>query len=70
MMRCPEHAQEAEENGHDLIPSDARTKLVLAALTIGAFAVGLDTFVTIGALGVISRDLTITTGAAGRIISI
>ncbi|AMA59832.1 MFS transporter [Bradyrhizobium sp. CCGE-LA001] len=69
-MRCPEHAQEAEENGHDLIPSDARTKLALAALTIGAFAIGLDTFVIIGALGVISRDLTITTGAAGWIVSI
>ncbi|MGY3146119.1 DHA1 family inner membrane transport protein [Bradyrhizobium sp. USDA 3397] len=51
-------------------PPDARTKLVLVALTIGAFAIGLDTFVIIGALDVISRDLTISTGAAGSIISI
>ncbi|MVT53235.1 MFS transporter [Bradyrhizobium yuanmingense] len=51
-------------------PPDARTKLVLVALTIGAFAIGLDTFVIIGALDVISRDLTISTGAAGWIISI
>ncbi|MGY4567226.1 MFS transporter [Bradyrhizobium sp. USDA 3256] len=50
--------------------ADARTKLVVAALTIGAFAIGLDTFVIIGALDVISRDLTISTGAAGWIISI
>ncbi|KLK91897.1 hypothetical protein AA309_17490 [Microvirga vignae] len=49
---------------------DARTKLIVAALTVGAFAIGLDTFVVIGALDVISRDLTISTGAAGWIISI
>ncbi|NRP75784.1 Inner membrane transport protein YdhP [Ensifer psoraleae] len=49
---------------------DARTKLIVAALTIGAFAIGLDTFVIIGALDVISRDLTISTAAAGSIISI
>lgn len=51
-------------------PPDARTKLVIAALTIAAFAIGLDTFVIIGALDVISRDLGISTGAAGWIISI
>ncbi|UQR61393.1 MFS transporter [Bradyrhizobium sp. C-145] len=51
-------------------PPDARTKLVIAALTIAAFAIGLDTFVIIGALDVISRDLAISTGAAGWIISI
>ncbi|MBH5371027.1 MFS transporter [Bradyrhizobium glycinis] len=49
---------------------DARTKLVIAALTIAAFAIGLDTFVIIGALDVVSRDLAISTGAAGSIISI
>jgi len=49
---------------------NARTKLVIAALTIAAFAIGLDTFVIIGALDVISRDLAISTGAAGWIISI
>ncbi|KRR06437.1 hypothetical protein CQ12_16535 [Bradyrhizobium jicamae] len=49
---------------------DARTKLVIAALTIAAFAIGLDTFVIIGALDVISRDLTISAGTAGWIISI
>ncbi|OSI33013.1 MFS transporter [Bradyrhizobium canariense] len=48
----------------------ARTKVVIAALTIAAFAIGLDTFVIIGALDVISRDLAISTGAAGWIISI
>lgn len=37
---------------------------------IAAFAIGLDTFVIIGALEVISRDLNISTGAAGWIISI
>ncbi|UVO35650.1 MFS transporter [Bradyrhizobium arachidis] len=51
-------------------PPDARGKLVIAALTIAAFAIGLDTFVIIGALDVISRDLAISTGAAGWIISI
>ncbi|QHP67993.1 MFS transporter [Bradyrhizobium sp. LCT2] len=51
-------------------PPDARTKLVIAALTIAAFAIGLDTFVIIGALDVISRDFAISTGAAGRLISI
>jgi uncharacterized membrane protein len=55
---------------HDLIPSDARTKLIVAALIIGAFAIGLDTFVIIGALDVIARDLAIATGTAGWIISI
>ncbi|ANW03117.1 MFS transporter [Bradyrhizobium icense] len=53
-----------------LSPPDTRTKLILAALTIAAFAIGLDTFVVIGALEVISRDLKISTGAAGWIISI
>ncbi|NOJ41575.1 MFS transporter [Bradyrhizobium australiense] len=53
-----------------LSPPDKRTKLILAALTIAAFAIGLDTFVVIGALEVISRDLKISTGAAGWIISI
>ncbi|MBP0639101.1 MFS transporter [Cupriavidus sp. AcVe19-6a] len=48
----------------------ARAKLIVAALTIGAFAIGLDTFVIIGALDVISRDLTVSTGVAGWIISI
>ncbi|MFH0301864.1 MFS transporter [Bradyrhizobium sp. 31Argb] len=47
-----------------------RTKLIIAALTIGAFAIGLDTFVIIGALDVISRDLMTSTAAAGWIISI
>ncbi|WP_271574000.1 MFS transporter [Bradyrhizobium sp. CCBAU 11361] len=51
-------------------PPDARTKLVIAALTIAAFAIGLDTFVIIGALDVISRDFAISTGAAGWLISI
>ncbi|MEY9590915.1 DHA1 family inner membrane transport protein [Bradyrhizobium yuanmingense] len=51
-------------------PPDARSKLVVAALTIAAFAIGLDTFVIIGALDPISRDLAISTGAAGSIISI
>ncbi|MCP3392076.1 MFS transporter [Bradyrhizobium sp. CCGB12] len=51
-------------------PPDARTKLILTALTIGAFAIGLNTFVIIGALDVISRDLSISTSAAGWIISI
>ncbi|UWU75737.1 MFS transporter [Bradyrhizobium huanghuaihaiense] len=53
-----------------LSPPDARTKLVIAALTVAAFAIGLDTFVIIGALDVISRDLAISPGAAGSIISI
>ncbi|WP_409190257.1 MFS transporter [Bradyrhizobium sp. RDM4] len=53
-----------------LSPPDRRTKLILAALTIAAFAIGLDTFVIIGALEVISRDLNISTGAAGWVISI
>lgn len=53
-----------------LSPPDKRTKLILAALMIAAFAIGLDTFVIIGALEVISRDLNISTGAAGWIISI
>ncbi|MDA9476863.1 hypothetical protein XI03_20685 [Bradyrhizobium sp. CCBAU 65884] len=53
-----------------LTDPDARTKLVIAALTIAAFAIGLDTFVIIGTLDVISRDLAISTGAAGSIISI
>ncbi|PDT64052.1 MFS transporter [Bradyrhizobium ottawaense] len=51
-------------------PPDGRTKLVIAALTIAAFAIGLDTFVIIGALDVISRDFAISTGAAGWLISI
>ncbi|MCA1552069.1 MFS transporter [Bradyrhizobium sp. BRP19] len=51
-------------------PPGARTKLVVAALTIAAFAIGLDTFVIIGALDAISRDLAISTGMAGWIISI
>ncbi|MDA9489046.1 hypothetical protein XI08_07475 [Bradyrhizobium sp. CCBAU 11361] len=42
----------------------------MAALTIAAFAIGLDTFVIIGALDVISRDFAISTGAAGWLISI
>ncbi|MBB4380439.1 MFS transporter [Bradyrhizobium sp. SBR1B] len=49
---------------------DPRNKLAVAALTIAAFAIGLDTFVIVGALDVISRDLAISTGAAGWIISI
>ncbi|MCK1612394.1 MULTISPECIES: MFS transporter [unclassified Bradyrhizobium] len=53
-----------------LSPPDKRTKLILAALMIAAFAIGLDTFVIIGALEVISGDLNISTGAAGWIISI
>ncbi|MGY8663885.1 MFS transporter [Bradyrhizobium sp. UFLA05-109] len=51
-------------------PPNARTKIILAALTIAAFAIGLDTFVIIGALDVISQDFAISTGAAGWIISI
>lgn len=49
---------------------NAQAKVIVAALTIGAFAIGLDTFVIIGALDVISRDLGISTAAAGWIISI
>lgn len=47
-----------------------RRKLIVAALTIGAFAIGLDTFVIIGALDVISRDMSISTAVAGWLISI
>lgn len=45
-------------------------RALLTALTIGAFAIGLDTFVVIGSLDEISRDLSISAEAAGWIISI
>ncbi|EOW3649370.1 TPA: MFS transporter [Pseudomonas aeruginosa] len=43
--------------------------VLLLALTIGAFAIGLDTFVVIGSLAEISRSLAISIDAAGWIIS-
>lgn len=45
-------------------------RALLTALTIGAFAIGLDTFVVIGALDEISRNLSISVDAAGWIISV
>lgn len=49
---------------------DAKAKIVISALTVGAFAIGLDTFVIIGALDILASDLGISSGMAGWIISI
>lgn len=44
--------------------------ILLSALTVGAFAIGLDTFVVIGVLDEIAADLGITAREAGWIVSI
>ena len=49
---------------------DVKTKIIIAALTVGAFAIGLDTFVIIGALDILATDLRISSSMAGWIISI
>ena len=44
--------------------------VLLFALTIGAFAIGLDTFVIIGALDAVATDMEISAPMAGWIISV
>lgn len=46
-----------------------RAGIVLCALTIGAFAVGLDAYVVLGALDAVMRDLAIAPAKAGWIVS-
>ncbi|MFP1917463.1 MFS transporter [Lonsdalea quercina] len=47
-----------------------RARLMPLALTFGAFAIGLDTFVAIGALHDIAGDLAISPATAGRLVSV
>ncbi|OSN02726.1 MULTISPECIES: MFS transporter [Lonsdalea] len=47
-----------------------RVRLLPQALTLGAFAIGLDTFVVIGALHEIAGDFMISPATAGRLVSI
>ncbi|UDF32964.1 UNVERIFIED_ORG: MFS transporter (plasmid) [Roseateles sp. XES5] len=46
-----------------------RHSLLLAALTVGAFAIGLDAYVVLGALEAVMRDLAIAPATAGWIVS-
>jgi MFS transporter, DHA1 family, inner membrane transport protein len=55
-------------NTSSLTSSNAR--ILLAALTFAAFAIGLDTFVVIGALAQIGRAFGISASAAGWIVSV
>jgi len=52
-----------------MTPYAPRNHLLLAALTVGAFAIGLDTFVAIGALDEIIRDMSVSLSAGGWIVS-
>lgn len=47
----------------------SRRSLLLAALTVGAFAIGLDAYVILGALEAVMRDLAIAPATAGWIVS-
>lgn len=44
--------------------------VTLAALAIGAFAIGMDTFVMIGVLSEVTRDLSISVSLAGQLVTI
>src|ERR1035437_11111323 len=46
----------------------SKAVIVLTALAIGAFAIGMDTFVTIGVLANILHELRITTPYAGSVV--
>lgn len=46
-----------------------RHRVLLAALTVGAFAVGLDAYVVLGALDEVMKDLAIAPATAGWIVS-
>ncbi|OSM98283.1 hypothetical protein AU509_07055 [Lonsdalea britannica] len=47
-----------------------RVRLLPQALTLSAFAIGLDTFVVIGALHEMAKDLAVSPATAGRLVSI